>query len=348
MKKIFILILVLGSLNGFAQTAANYIYSTNSTTALDPLVAPTTLFGINVDDQASALTNIGFNFSFAGTTYTQFSASSNGVVCLGATAFTTFTNTFPGNASVYPVLMPFWDDLYTAGNGVRYEVKGTAPNRKLVVEWEVTNCCVGGVPDKKFQLWLFETSNYIQFVYDNGADINNATIGIASSSAFYHSVTTSTQSSSTSIVDNNNTVWPGLSRSYLFYIAAYDPALTVITTPAGNCYTANQVLTMQLCNLGSSPIDLSVNPATFNLTITGPNGPINLTQTINIGLLNPLGASCVSAIFTGINMYAGGTYIINGTISVAGVTNANLLNDSLSTPITKITLRPTAGAPYQL
>jgi hypothetical protein len=348
MKKIFILILVLGSLNVFAQTAANYIFSTNSSTALDPLVSPTTLFGINVDDQASALTNIGFNFSFAGTTYTQFSASSNGVVCLGATAFTTFTNTFPINASVYPVLMPFWDDLYTAGNGVRYEVKGTAPNRKLVVEWEVTNCCVGGVPDKKFQLWLFETSNYIQFVYDNGANINNATIGIASSSAFFHSVTSSTHTSSTSIVDNNNTVWPGAQRSYLFYIAAYDPALTVITTPAGNCFTANQVLTMQLCNLGSSPIDLSVNPATFNLTINGPNGPINLTQTINLGLLNPLGASCVSAIFPGINMYAGGTYIINGTISVAGVTNANLLNDSLSTPITKINFRPTAGAPYQL
>jgi hypothetical protein len=62
--------------------------------------------------------------------------------------------------------------------------------------------------------------------------------------------------------------------------------------------------------------------------VNGPNGITTYTQTINTGLLNPLGASCVSAIFPGINMYAGGTYTINGTISVAGVTNANLLNDS--------------------
>jgi hypothetical protein len=348
MKRILLLLMLCaGMLEGQAQTAASYLFATNNSTPLDPLVTPTTLFGINVDDQASPVTNIGFNFVFCGTSYNTFSVSSNGNVTLGGPATTTFSNNFPTGIN-YPVLMPFWDDLYTAGNGIRYEVKGTAPNRKLIVEWEVTNCCVGGIPDKKFQLWLFETSNYIQFVYDFGANINSATIGIANNAGDYHNVTSSTHTTSTNTINNTNNVWPGASRSYQFYLAAYDPAITQVTTPSGNCYTANQILTAQVCNLGSNPIDLSVNPATVTLTLNGPNGLQTFNQTISTGLLAPFSGSCVNFIYTGINMFAGGTYLVNASVSIPGVGNANTLNDSLPTPITKINFRPTAGPPYQL
>jgi hypothetical protein len=351
MKKIFIILFGLFmSLEAFAQPANAYIYTTNPSVTVDPITSGTTLLGSGIDDQASPIAPIGFSFSFAGTAYTQFGVSSNGVLCLGATAFATFTNTFPGNATVMPVLMPFWDDLFTEGNGIRYQLLGIAPNRKLVVDWEVRSFSgsPGGIVDKHFQVWLYETSNIVQFVYDYGAVVNSSTVGIASSGTQFHSITTTTHTSSTAVSNDLNNTWPGIGRSYLFYIAAYDPALTVITSPAGNCYSANQVLSVQLCNLGSTAIDLSVNPATYTLYVNGPNGINTYTQTINTGLLNPLGASCVSAIFPGINMYTGGTYTINGTISVAGVTNANLLNDSLPTPITKINFRPTAGPNYPL
>jgi hypothetical protein len=143
----------------------------------------------------------------------------------------------------------------------------------------------------------------------------------------------------------------GETEDYLVNIippAPYDPGITAITTPNGNCFTANQVLTAQLCNFGSTPIDLSVNPVTVTLNLNGPNGLVQYNTTVNTGLLNPFGASCVTAIFTGVNMYAGGTYLVNSSLSIAGVTNGNLFNDSLQTPITKINYRPTPSAPYQL
>jgi len=143
----------------------------------------------------------------------------------------------------------------------------------------------------------------------------------------------------------------GETEDYLVNIippAQYDPGITAITTPNGNCFTANQVLTAQLCNFGSTPIDLSVNPVTVTLNLNGPNGLVQYTTTVNTGLLNPYGASCVTALFTGVNMYTGGTYLINTSLTIAGITNGNLFNDSLQNPITKINFRPAAGAPYQL
>ncbi|MBU3677232.1 MAG: hypothetical protein FGM54_08670, partial [Chitinophagaceae bacterium] len=259
MKKVFFLLVTL--MSGFlawAQPASSYIFTTNPTVACEPLTTPSILFASGNDDQASGLTPIGFSFSFAGIPYTQFSASTNGLVCLGSTTVTTWTNTFPGNQGTLPVLMPFWDDLYTAGNGLRYQVFGTAPNRKLVIDWEVTNCCVGGTPDKHFQVWLFETSNVIQFVYDYGANINTATIGIASSTTEYHSITASSQSTSTTIVNNSNSTWPLQGRSYIF-----SPPLPCTGTPTAGTAT------------------VSPNPpcpnANFQLSLTGASVATGLT-----------------------------------------------------------------------
>ena len=629
MKKflpLFVLLFVFSK--AWAQPASSYIFSTNPTVACEPITTPTVLFGSGIDDQASGLNAIGFTFNFAGVPYTQFSASTNGLICLGSTTVTTWTNTFPGNQGTLPVLMPFWDDLYTAGNGLRFQVLGTAPNRKLVIDWEVTNCCVGGTPDKHFQVWLFETSNVIQFVYDYGANVNTSTVGIASSTTEYHSITTSSQTTSTTVVDNNNTSWPLIGRSYIFspplpctgtpnggtatvspnppcpntnfqlsltgatvatslgyqwyssstglpgtwgiitgantnfyttqlpastsmnymcivtctapgggfdtsdpvlvnvpawnpaancycnssatynlyetinsvvvgtlnnvttcanplqgsqglgtgtgnqyanftgsvsapfvyaglsqnfsievgncngtnlgntavkiYIdfnhnysfadpgeevyfsgltpitsvpasvingsftvpgtaltgltrmrvvlqqggsvsattinpcgaynygetedylvsilppSPYDPAIIAMTGPAGNCYSASQVITAQLRNFGSNMIDLSINPVTVTLVVNGPNGQVLYNYTATSGFLNPYGASGVTVPFIGVNMFAGGTYYLNTSLVVAGLTNGNLFNDSLSTPLVRVNYRPTAGAPYQM
>ncbi len=143
----------------------------------------------------------------------------------------------------------------------------------------------------------------------------------------------------------------GETEDYLINIippSPYDPAVISMTSPAGNCYTANQVISAQLRNYGSTAIDLSVNPVTVTLNVTGPSGVVPYTTTVSTGLLTPYGASGVGAIFTGVNMFAGGTYNLNTTLTISGAGNGNLFNDSLATPITKINYRPTAGAPYQL
>ncbi|MBU3676422.1 MAG: hypothetical protein FGM54_04475, partial [Chitinophagaceae bacterium] len=128
----------------------------------------------------------------------------------------------------------------------------------------------------------------------------------------------------------------------------FDPAITAMTAPGGNCYSANQVITVQLRNYGSNMIDLSINPVTVTLVVNGPNGQVLYNATASTGFLNPYGASAVTVPFIGVNMFAGGTYTLNTTLVIAGLTNGNLFNDSLQNAVVRLNYRPTAGAPYQL
>jgi hypothetical protein len=150
-----------------------------------------------------------------------------------------------------------------------------------------------------------------------------------------------------------NSYFYGETEDYLINLippSPHDPAVISMTTPAGNCYTANQVITVQVRNYGSQIIDLSVNPIQLTLNVTGPSGVVPYTINLGngIGILQPYGGSAVTGIFTGVNMYAGGTYSLNTSLTISGVTNGNLINDSLQNPIIKINFRPTPGAPYQL
>ncbi|MBU3676552.1 MAG: T9SS type A sorting domain-containing protein, partial [Chitinophagaceae bacterium] len=70
--------------------------------------------------------------------------------------------------------------------------------------------------------------------------------------------------------------------------------------------------------------------------------------TASTGFLNPYGASAVTVPFIGVNMFAGGTYTMNTSLVIAGLTNGNLFNDSLQNAMVRVNYRPNAGAPYQL
>lgn len=334
-----------------AQTAASYLFSTNTAVLQEGLPTPTTLFGVNVDDAASPLNPIGFTFNFCGTNYTQFSVSTNGYVSLGVMAPTTWGNAL-GSAVTFPAILPLWDDTYTAGNSVRYQVKGLPPNRKLVIDWELVNCCTPGAPDKHYQVWLQETTNVISFVYDFGANLNSATVGIATSTTDYKSVTTSSHTSSSVAINDANNSWPGVGRSYVFSPpfppTQYDPAVTAINVPTGNCFTANETVSVQVCNLGTSNILLGVNPVTVTLNVVGPTGTTPYVGTLSTGSLNALAASCQFVTFNNVNMLAGGNYSFNTTLSISGVTNGYLHNDSLAIAEQRTNFRPDAGPDYQL
>ena len=87
----------------------------------------------------SAVTNIGFDFWYDGVRFSQFSVNANGLARLGATAVgTTFNNSTSGLDTVTnaPKIAPYFEDLCTGASGkIHYKVVGSAPNRKLVVEW---------------------------------------------------------------------------------------------------------------------------------------------------------------------------------------------------------------------
>ncbi|MFM2206793.1 MAG: hypothetical protein RL213_768 [Bacteroidota bacterium] len=204
----------------FAQYPVNsYVFSTTSTGLLEDVTTPTgSLIGSASDDAASSVTNIGFSFNYAGVNYTQFSVSSNGLMALGSTPVaTTATNALATGANVK--IMPYWDDLSTSTTGsVVYKLTGTAPNRKLVVDWFVR------VPKNNaqaanthFQCWLEETTNAITFVYGAAATNTGAyTIGVTSTGSEYYSVTVSSNTASTSTANNANTSAITSGRTYKF------------------------------------------------------------------------------------------------------------------------------------
>ena len=82
----------------------------------------------------------GFTFSFGGVSYNSVRIISNGALQFGAdTAFhQVFTNTtLPVGGSHDRLMLMYWDDINpNTGGTVRYEQKGTAPNRYFVVSWE--------------------------------------------------------------------------------------------------------------------------------------------------------------------------------------------------------------------
>lgn len=177
----------------------------------------TNILGTGVDNGASAQENIGFTFNYDGIDYTDFSVSSNGLLALGTTAVTDDVNLM-GSLSG-PYLLPYWDDNSTDADGfVQYMVTGTPGNRKLVVEYSLSYAGQSGAADKLFQVWLFETSNMIQFVYGAGTDFNDAySVGIlVDGSTSFQSVTVASGTSSSSVTMDNNVTWPGAGTSYLF------------------------------------------------------------------------------------------------------------------------------------
>ncbi len=180
----------------FAPTlASNYAFTTSVTGSLADMSSGTTqLLAPNVDDTASALTNIGFGFIFQGVRYTQFSVNENGVLRLGAAA-QTGTPYQPLAQANLPIITAYGADQRThTGDGkVHYRVNGSAPARTLIVEWlnnQSNFSGTGGTADLTYQVQLQEATGTIDFVYGSmtmssagGSDPNSnkPNIGFSSS-----------------------------------------------------------------------------------------------------------------------------------------------------------------------
>ena len=102
MKKYLCMLLMLVTLgmSGFAQVLSDYIMTTGTdATKWQTLTTTTNLITGTGDSKASAVTNIGFTFNFAGTDYTQFSVNSDGNLRLGGTVTGTGSYSTPFSSS---------------------------------------------------------------------------------------------------------------------------------------------------------------------------------------------------------------------------------------------------------
>ncbi len=151
------------------EVASNYSFTTATNASLNDMSTGTTqLLGANIDDTASALTNIGFDFYFQGARFTQFSINENGVLRLGATAQTSTPYKPLAQVSISLITAYGADQRTHAGDGkVHFKVTGSAPNRVLTVEWlnNQANFNTGGTADLTYQVRLYETTGVIEFVY---------------------------------------------------------------------------------------------------------------------------------------------------------------------------------------
>ena len=172
--------------------ATTYPFTSAAGTALEDMSSGTTqLVGPDQDNTASAVTPIGFEFWFAGVRHTSFSVIPDGLLRLGSTAILNAPTNDLSSVVNTPQIAPYWDNLWVGTNGkVHYKVVGTAPGRKLVVEWQnlqVPRVGSGFTGAATFQCWLHETTGAIQFVYGSGMATNTAqngaSIGIGISSA---------------------------------------------------------------------------------------------------------------------------------------------------------------------
>ncbi len=188
---------LLGAPKADAQAnAANYTFSTTTTGSLTNMSSGTTqLLAANIDDTASPVTLLGFDFIFMGVRQDRFSINENGVLrfAAGAQAGSPYK---PLAQAALPIVTAYGADQRThAGDGkVHFKVTGSAPNRVATIEWlnNQSNFNTGGTADLTYQVRLSETTGCIEFAYGSmtmstagAADANsqNPNIGFSSSNA---------------------------------------------------------------------------------------------------------------------------------------------------------------------
>lgn len=148
-----------------------YLYKDKDSAGLLALTAPSVLVATDLDDATSSLTDIGFTFNFNQTAYEEIAVSSNGYAQFSTiAAFDTTNNMDEEDSRV--MLCPWWDDLMTAfeGTGIRQELLGDSPYRRFILDYS----CFGSFNEDdldntvlNFQIVLYETSNIIEFRYDD-------------------------------------------------------------------------------------------------------------------------------------------------------------------------------------
>ncbi|MEM0543480.1 GEVED domain-containing protein, partial [Flavobacterium sp. j3] len=181
-----------------AQTLANYAYSTGTNGSLEDLsTGATTIMTGRNDDLGGTVTAIGFNFPFMGQVYSHFSANSNGQMLLhtsaGATAAGSQESALVAGRAI---LSPMSGDN-EVGNGIRIRVFGTAPNRKLVVEWnQFTVGFVDVTNAGNMQVWLDEATGAVTYIY---GELFNASSSSQTRSIFIASSNTATTAGSVTL-----------------------------------------------------------------------------------------------------------------------------------------------------
>ncbi len=206
-------------------TSANYVFATTTSGTFTDMTGSTQLVAAGQDDAAGPNTPIGFEFWLNGVRYTQFNATSNGMIGLSSTGTTATSGTYgfaTAGSATTPLISARGGDLETAATTgkVHYKVTGTAPNRVLTVEFfNMSVVYDNTTPDSTYQVRLYETTGQIEFVYgsmsrgpNTGAGVGNGgNLGIGFSVAAANGALASIVSAT----DTETTTTPFTQQAYI-------------------------------------------------------------------------------------------------------------------------------------
>lgn len=298
----------------YAQSIANYstarstgaTYSSISTTG-NAFNSWRNTTSFTQDDNRSDFTNIGFDFWYDGTRYTQFCVSTNGYIDFSsstanggpvANAFgydnTAFTNS--GGATA-PAITPFYDDLTAQGgtnalgNSIKYTLSGSAPNRVLTIEW--INMAVYGntSPSLNFQVKLYETTGIIEmyygtmntgsFTFSYSMGINGPTLSATPTAAQLKMLQAVNGTTLNNTVQNNLSAMPAANSKYAFT----PPVPTAVSGTLTFSGVSQSVITLNFPNWATNEVGYVV---------------YNSTDGINYSFVTQTAANATSAVITGL------------------------------------------------
>jgi len=255
----FLMVTSVGSLK--AQVSSYFFSQSNGT--YTAITGGSVLGVATNDDTGFNGLNIGFSFVYNGTTYTQFSAQSNGFIALGATIASSYTPVSTGGTN--NIVSALGGDLQgnaTTGE-LSYLTTGTAPNRVLTVQWKSYRAYFATGDECNFQIKLYETSNIVQVVY--GTFTQNATsrtrqVGLRGATATdFNNRTTTTNWSATTAGGTN-----AANCSLTTAVVPASGLTFTWTAPPATPPTPTQAAGIPTCSAGTT-IDLA-GPAPTDIT----------------------------------------------------------------------------------
>jgi gliding motility-associated-like protein len=217
------------------------------------------------DDSQVGPLPIGFNFCFFGSTYSNFYIGSNGWLAFSSQPTTYTSASIPNTGGTIPkncIMGPWqdWNPGISGGPYINYQTSGTAPNRKLVVNWNnipmYGSACTGLTGT--FQVIIYETSNVIEnYIVSKSSGCSWA--GGTAVQGIHNAAGTV----AFTVPGRNSTVWSANNEGWRY-------------TPNGTAtYTINWYILPANTLIGTgSPINVTpvTTPQYYYAKVVGPNG----------------------------------------------------------------------------
>jgi hypothetical protein len=142
------------------------------------------------DDSSTPLLPLGFSFELYGVAYSALAISSNGLLSFtGITHNDAAPSPFPRAETPNAVIAAYWADLDpSSGGAVHFELRGTAPARRFIVQYTEVPF-YPGAGSATFQTILYEGTNEIVIAYqkiETGAAHYRMSAGIENAAGSEH------------------------------------------------------------------------------------------------------------------------------------------------------------------